>query len=152
MDDFDRRILRILQADASLSVAVVAEQVGLSPTPCWRRIQKLEASGIIRSRVALLDADQLDLGLTVFVHLRIARHDSDWLANFTRAMMTMPEVLEVSRLAGNWDYLLRVLVTDMPAYDRFYKRLIEIEGLNDVSSSFSMQQIKYTTAMPLDHL
>ena len=149
MDDFDRRILRILQADASLSVAVVAEQVGLSPTPCWRRIQKLEASGIIRSRVALLDADQLDLGLTVLVHLRIARHDSDWLANFTRAMMTMPEVLEVSRLAGNWDYLLRVLVADMPAYDRFYKRLIEIDGLNDVSSSFSMEQIKYTTALPL---
>ncbi len=152
MDHFDYRILQVLQEDASLSVAVVAERVGLSPTPCWRRIQKLEASGVIRGRVALLDAARLELGLTVFIHLRIARHDADWLDDFTRAVMVMPEVLEVDRLAGNWDYLLRVLVTDMPAYDRFYKRLIEIEGLNDVSSSFSMQQIKYTTALPLTHL
>jgi len=152
LDHFDYRILQVLQEDASLSVAVVAERVGLSPTPCWRRIQKLEASGVIRGRVALLDAARLELGLTVFVHLRIARHDADWLDDFTRAVMVMPEVLEVDRLAGNWDYLLRVLVTDMPAYDRFYKRLIEIEGLNDVSSSFSMQQIKYTTALPLTHL
>jgi Lrp/AsnC family transcriptional regulator len=152
LDDFDHRILQLLQEDASLSVAAVAERVGLSATPCWRRIQKLEASGVIRGRVALLDASQLELSLTVFVHLRIARHDTDWLDDFTRAVMAMPEVMEVDRLAGNWDYLLRVLVTDMPAYDRFYKRLIEIEGLNDVSSSFSMQQIKYTTAMPLDHL
>ena len=152
MDDFDYRILQALQEDASQSVAVVAERVGLSPTPCWRRIQKLEASGVIRGRVALLDAARLELGLTVFVHLRIARHGMDWLDDFTRAILAMPEVLEVDRLAGNWDYLLRVLVTDMPAYDQFYKRLIEIEGLNDVSSSFSMQQIKYTTALPLAHL
>ena len=152
MDDFDHGILQLLQEDASLSVAAVAERVGLSATPCWRRIQKLEASGVIRGRVALLDASRLELGLTVFVHLRIARHDTDWLDDFTRAVTAMPEVMEVDRLAGNWDYLLRVLVTDMPAYDRFYKRLIEIEGLNDVSSSFSMQQIKYTTALPLDHL
>ena len=152
MDDFDYRILQVLQQDASQSVAVVAERVGLSPTPCWRRIQKLEASGVIRGRVALLDAARLELGLTVFVHLRIARHGMDWLDDFTRAILAMPEVLEVDRLAGNWDYLLRVLVTDMPAYDQFYKRLIEIEGLNDVSSSFSMQQIKYTTALPLAHL
>lgn len=149
MDDFDRHILQLLQKDASLSVAVIAEKVGLSSTPCWRRIQKLDASGVIRARVALLDAEQLDLGLTVFVHLRIARHGSAWLADFTGAMMAMPEVLEVNRLAGNWDYLLRVLVADMPAYDRFYKRLIQVEGLNDVSSSFSMEQIKYTTALPL---
>ena len=149
MDEFDRRILTVLQTDASQSVAQIADQVGLSPTPCWRRVQKLEANGIIRGRVALLDAAQLDLGLTVFVHLRIARHGSDWLEAFTRAMMAMPEVLEVSRLAGNWDYLLRVVVADMPAYDRFYKRLIEVDGLNDVSSSFSMEQIKYTTALPL---
>ncbi|MDE0725412.1 MAG: Lrp/AsnC family transcriptional regulator [Alphaproteobacteria bacterium] len=149
MDEFDRRILTVLQTDASQSVAQIADQVGLSPTPCWRRVQKLEANGVIRGRVALLDAAQLDLGLTVFVHLRIARHGSDWLEAFTRAMMAMPEVLEVSRLAGNWDYLLRVVVADMPAYDRFYKRLIEVDGLNDVSSSFSMEQIKYTTALPL---
>jgi len=152
LDEFDIKILQALQDDAALSVAVVAERVGLSPTPCWRRIQKLEASGIIRGRVALLDAAQLELGLTVFVHLRIARHGTDWLDAFTRSIMAMEEVLEVNRLAGNWDYLLRVLVADMPAYDQFYKRLIEIEGLNDVSSSFSMEQIKYTTALPLDHL
>ena len=149
MDDFDYLILHELQEDASLAVAVVAERVGLSPTPCWRRIQKLEANGVIRARVALLDAAQLDLGLTVFVHLRIARHGTDWLDQFTSGIMAMEEVLEVNRLAGNWDYLLRVLVADMPAYDEFYKRLIEIDGLNDVSSSFSMQQIKYTTALPL---
>jgi len=149
LDDFDRRILRALQVDASQSVAQIAGQAGLSSTPCWRRIQKLEAGGVIRARVALLDAAQLDLGLTVFVHLRIARHGADWLDTFTRAMMAMPEVLEVSRLAGNWDYLLRVLVADMPAYDGFYKRLIEVDGLNDVSSSFSMEQIKYTTALPI---
>ncbi len=152
MDDFDYRILQLLQEDASLSVAAIAERVGLSPTPCWRRIQKLEASGVIRGRVALLDPARLALGLTVFVHLRIARHGKDWLDQFTRTVMAMPEVLEVDRLAGNWDYLLRVLVTDMPAYDQFYKHLIEIEGLNDVSSSFSMEQIKYTTALPLAHL
>ncbi|MDP6690367.1 MAG: Lrp/AsnC family transcriptional regulator, partial [Alphaproteobacteria bacterium] len=150
--EFDIKILQALQEDAALSVAAVAERVGLSPTPCWRRIQKLEASGIIRGRVALLDASQLELGLTVFVHLRIARHGTDWLDAFTHSIMAMEEVLEVNRLAGNWDYLLRVLVADMPAYDQFYKRLIEIDGLNDVSSSFSMEQIKYTTALPLDHL
>ncbi len=149
LDDFDRKILQLLQTNAALSVALIAEKVGLSQTPCWRRIQKLEAAGIIRGRVVLLDAAQLNLGLTVFVHLRIARHDAEWLEGFTRAMMAMPEVLEVSRLAGNWDYLLRVVVADMPAYDSFYKRLIEIDGLNDVSSSFSMEQIKYTTALPL---
>ena len=120
--------------------------------PCWRRIRKLEASGVIRGRVALLNTARLDLGLTVFVHLRIARHDANWLDDFTRTIIAMPEVLEVDRLARNWDYLLRVLVTDRLAYDQFYKRLIEIEGLNYVSSSFSMQQIKYTTALPLDHL
>ena len=124
----------------------------MSPTPCWRRIRKLEASGVIRGRVALLNTARLDLGLTVFVHLRIARHDANWLDDFTRTIIAMPEVLEVDRLARNWDYLLRVLVTDRLAYDQFYKRLIEIEGLNYVSSSFSMQQIKFTTTLPLDHL
>ena len=113
MDEFDYRILRLLQEDASLSVAAIAEKVGLSATPCWRRIQKLEAGGIIRGRVALLDAARLNLGLTVFVHLRIARHGADWLDEFTGAVMAMPEVMEVDRLAGNWDYLLRVLVADM---------------------------------------
>ena len=112
----------------------------------------MEASGVIRGRVALLNTARLDLGLTVFVHLRIARHDANWLDDFTRTIIAMPEVLEVDRLARNWDYLLRVLVMDRLAYDQFYKRLIEIEGLNYVSSSFSMQQIKYTTALPLDHL
>jgi len=149
MDDTDLRILDLLQQDCSLSLNALAERVGLSSTPCWRRIQRLEADGVIRGRVALLDPTRLGVGLTVFVSLRTARHDAAWLAELTDRLLAMPQVVEVNRLAGHWDYLLRVLVADMAAYDAFYKALIELEGLADVTSAFSMEQVKYTTAVPL---
>ena len=143
----DLRILDLLQRDCSLSLNAIAVEVGLSSTPCWRRIQKLEADGVIRGRVARLDAARLGLGMTVFVSLRTARHDAAWLEEvWRRRLLAMPEVVEVNRLAGHWDYLLRVLVADMAAYDGFYKALIELEGLADVTSAFSMEQVKYTTA------
>jgi len=145
----DLKILDLLQQDSAQSLADLAERVGLSSSPCWRRIQKLEADGVIRRRVALLDAAALGLGLTVFVNLRTLRHDADWLEAFTRTVTAIPEVVEVNRLAGTWDYLLRVVIPDMTAYDAFYKKLIAVEGLGDVTSSFSMEQIKYTTALPL---
>ncbi len=149
MDKIDLRILDRLQRDCTLSLNALAEEVGLSSTPCWRRIQRLEADGVIRGRVALLDAARLGLGLTVFVSLRTARHDAAWLDELKNHLLSMPEVVEVNRLAGHWDYLLRVLVADMAAYDGFYKALIELEGLADVTSAFSMEQVKYTTAVPL---
>ncbi len=149
MDAIDLRILDLLQRDCSVSLNALAEAVGLSSTPCWRRIQKLEAEGVISGRVALLDPVRLGVGLTVFVSLRTARHDAAWLEELKAHLLAMPAVVEVNRLAGHWDYLLRVLVADMAAYDRFYKSLIELEGLADVTSAFSMEQVKYTTALPL---
>ena len=149
MDEFDLRILAALQEDSAQSMASLAERVGLSSTPCWRRVQKLEADGVIRQRVALLNAEKLNAALVVFAHVRTSRHDAQWLDKFTQHLEAMPEVVEVNRLAGAWDYLIRANVPDMVAYDGFYKRLIEIDGLTDVTSSFSMEQIKYTTALPL---
>jgi len=150
MDPIDRKILTLLQTDASLSIADIAEKVGLSQTPCWKRIQKMEASGVIRGRVALLSGKKLNLGLTVFVQLRTQQHDDVWLAKFSRAVKEMPEVVEVYRMAGDIDYLLRVVVRDTDAYDRFYKALIKKVPLHDVSSSFAMEEIKYTTALPIE--
>jgi len=125
MDPIDRKILALLQADASMSIADIAAQVGLSQTPCWKRIQKMEASGVIKGRVALLSGKKLNLGLTVFVQIRTKQHDDVWLAKFARAVTEMPEVVEVYRMAGDIDYLLRVVVRDTEAYDRFYKTLIK---------------------------
>jgi Lrp/AsnC family transcriptional regulator len=150
MDPIDRKILGLLQADASLSIADIAAKVGLSQTPCWKRIQKMEAAGVIKGRVALLNGPKLDLGLTVFVQLRTNQHDDVWLNKFAKAVSDMPEVVEVYRMAGDIDYLLRVVVRDTAAYDRFYKTLIKKVPLHDVSSSFAMEEIKYTTQLPLD--
>ena len=152
MDEFDRKILSCLQKDATEPVAEVARQVGLSATPCWRRIQKLEAAGVIPKRVALLDGERLNLGVTVFVAVRTNRHDSDWLDRFAAAVAEFPEVVEFYRMSGEMDYLLRVVVPDIAAYDRVYKRLIARVALADVTSSFAMEQIKYTTALPLDYV
>jgi len=151
MDDIDKKILNILQEDATLAVAEIAKQVGLSTTPCWRRIQKLEDAGVIRSRVALLDAEKLNAGVTVFVSIKTDKHDAAWYENFSRAVNAFTEVVEFYRMSGDIDYLLRVVVPDIAAYDRFYQRLISKVELYDVSSSFSMEQIKYTTALPLDY-
>jgi Lrp/AsnC family transcriptional regulator len=151
MDAIDKKILNCLQEDATLSVADLAQRVGLSTTPCWRRIQKLDAAGVIRKRVALLDGEALNVGVTVFVSVRTDQHSAEWLDRFAAAVRDMPEVVEFYRMSGDIDYLLRVVVPDIAAYDRFYKRLIERVPLSDVSSSFAMEQIKYTTALPLDY-
>ena len=151
MDAIDKKILNILQIDTTLAVAEIAQKVGLSTTPCWRRIQKLEAAGVIRSRVALLDAEELNAGVTVFVSIKTDQHDAAWYQGFSRAVNEFPEVVEFYRMSGDIDYLLRVVVPDIGAYDQFYQRLIGQVELCDASSSCSMEQIKYTTALPLDY-
>jgi len=149
LDSIDRRILRELQRDATIAIADLAQIVGLSQTPCWKRIKRLTDAGVITKRVALLDREKLDLGLVVFVSVRTSRHDQEWLDAFAGAASSMPEVIEFYRLSGDTDYLLKVLVRDIAAYDAFYKRLIAAVPLSDVSSAFAMEQIKSTTALPV---
>jgi Lrp/AsnC family transcriptional regulator len=151
MDRIDRKILTCLQEDAAVPVAEVAERVGLSTTPCWRRIQNLEKSGVIRRRVALLDATKLNCGVTVFVHLRTSQHNHTWLNKFSKAVERMEEVVEFYRMSGDIDYLLRVVVADIASYDAVYKRLIKAADFAEVSSSFALEEIKYTTALPLSY-
>ncbi|MEE8246559.1 MAG: Lrp/AsnC family transcriptional regulator [Alphaproteobacteria bacterium] len=150
MDSIDRKILARVQEDATISIADLAATVGLSTTPCWRRLRKLEAAGVITRRVALVDPEKVGLGLSVFVSIRTNRHGIEWMEKFTRAVTKLPEVVEFYRLAGENDYLLRVLVRDIPTYDAFYKRLIRVADLANVTSSFAMEQIKYTTAVPVE--
>ena len=145
----DLRILNELQRDASRPVEQIARAVGLSQNPCWRRIKRLEAAGFITGRVALLDPDKLGVGITVFVSIRTNQHNDAWLERFARGVMEIPEVVELYRMSGEVDYLLKVLVSDIAEYDRIYKKLIEVAELFDVSSSFAMERIKYTTAVPL---
>ena len=151
MDNFDRHILDLMQTDASLSVGNIADRVALSKTACWRRIQKLEKAGVIRGRVALLDAAALNLSLTVYVSIRTHQHNEKWADQFREVIDAIPDVLEVYRMSGDLDYLLKAVVTDMEGYDRLYKKLIEAD-LFDVSSSFVMETIKQTTALPLDSI
>lgn len=151
MDDRDTKILALLQEDATMSVADIAEAVNLSHTPCWRRIQRLEQAGYIRKRVALLDKEKLNCGLTAFIAVRINEHSIEWLEEFHRVVAAMPEVVDFHRLAGDIDYLIRIVVPDMKEYDRFYKRLIARVSLFDVSSMFSMEEIKSTTQIPLTY-
>ena len=152
MDRLDRKILRLLQEDATLAVADIAKKVGLSTTPCWRRIQKLEEEVVIRRRVALLDPVKINARVTVFVAIRTASHSNEWLRRFSEVVQEFPEVVEFYRMSGDVDYLLRVVVPDIAAYDAFYQKLIARIEIRDVSSSFAMEQIKYTTQMPLDYL
>ena len=152
MDRLDRKILRLLQEDATLAVADIAKKVGLSTTPCWRRIQKLEEEGVIRRRVALLDPVKINARVTVFVAIRTASHSNEWLRRFSEVVQEFPEVVEFYRMSGDVDYLLRVVVPDIAAYDAFYQKLIARIEIRDVSSSFAMEQNKYTTQMPLDYL
>lgn len=151
LDDIDRKILGVLQADATVPVAAIAERVGLSATPCWRRIQKLEEAGVIQARVAVLDPDKLRVGVTVFVSVKTNQHDLAWLEKFAQAVHDFPEVVEFYRMSGDVDYLLRIVVPDIAAYDAVYKRLIARVPLADVSSAFAMERIKYTTALPLTY-
>ncbi len=149
LDQLDIKILTILQKDCTVAVAEIGKKVGLSTTPCWRRIQKMEEMGVIRQRVALLDPAQVNAQVTVFVFVTTNQHSEGWLSRFHEAIEQFPEVVEFYRMSGQVDYLLRVVVPDIAAYDAFYKRLIEDIDIADVSSSFAMEQIKYTTAMPL---
>jgi Lrp/AsnC family transcriptional regulator len=149
MDALDHRILAILQEDASLSIAEIASRVGLSQTPCWKRIQKLEANGVVTRRVALLSPEKLGLPLCVYVSIVAGEHSEFWLEKFTRQVAKMPEVVEFHRMAGDIDYLLRVVVADIAAFDAFYRRLTAIAPLRKVESRFAIERIKATTALPL---
>ncbi|MGB0085033.1 MAG: Lrp/AsnC family transcriptional regulator [Rhodomicrobiaceae bacterium] len=149
LDAIDLKILSILQRDCTIAVSDIGKEVGLSTTPCWRRIQKLEQEGIIDARVALLNAKKVNSGVTVFVAITTSEHTIEWLEKFHAVLREFPEVVEAYRMSGQVDYLLRVAVPDIESYDRFYKQLIERIALTDVSSSFAMEQIKYTTALPL---
>jgi Lrp/AsnC family transcriptional regulator len=149
-DRIDRAILSALQLDGSLSIAALSERVGLSSTPCWKRLKRLEDEGVIERRVAVLNRQKVGLPVTVFVSVRTTQHDDKWLAHFAAAVVALPEVLEFHRMSGDVDYLLKVVTTDIAGYDRFYKRLIKATQLTGVSSAFSMEQIKFTTALPLE--
>lgn len=149
MDLIDKRILRLVQKDASLSIGEIANQVGLSQTPCWKRLQKLEQNGVIKRRIALLDPVKLGLGMTVFVTLEVGDHAGPLLAQFTKEIMQMEEVMDFYRMAGDVDYVLRVLVSDAAAFDVFYKRLIELIPLKNVTSRFALESIKTETAVPI---
>lgn len=149
MDQTDRKILAILQEDASLPIAEVAARVNLSQTPCWRRIQRLEASGVIERRVALLDPEKIGLGIIVLAAIETGDHSPAWLERFAATVQAMPEVMEAHRLTGDIDYILRVAVPDMPAYDAFYKKLITAVPIKRVTSRFSVERVKWTTAYPV---
>src|SRR6204780_5078297 len=152
MDAIDRKILAVLQDNASLSVAEIGSRVGLSSTPCWKRIQRLEADGGIQKRGALVDQDRIGLKISVFVSIETGDHSQDWLDRFAKTVTAMPEVMEFYRMAGDVDYMLRVVVPDIAGYDAFYKRLIASVPLKNVTSRFAMEKIKSTTALPIPEL
>lgn len=152
LDLIDRKILAELMRDATLPVAQIADRVGLSQTPCWKRIQKLDAAGIITDRVALVDPARIGFGLTVFVGIEAPDHTAEWRAIFSRTISDFPEVMEIYRLAGEMDYLLRVAVADMAAYDQFYRRLTEALPIRNVTSHFAMERLKASNAYPVDVL
>lgn len=150
MDSTDRAILNLLQQDATLPLTEIAERVNLSTTPCWKRIKRLEDNGVIKSRVALVDGAKVQLGVSVFMHIKTQHHEMEWLEQFSAAVERFDEVVECYRMAGEWDYLLRVVVENIEAFDVFYKKLLsQVSGLSDVTSSFSMEEIKYTTRLPV---
>jgi Lrp/AsnC family transcriptional regulator len=150
LDLIDRKIAAELMRDATLSIARIADKAGLSQTPCWKRIQRLEATGVLTGRVALADPGKLGFGLTVFVGIEAPDHSADWRETFFKATESIPEVMEVYRMAGEMDYLLRVAVADMLAFDSFYKRLTDAVLIKNVTSHFAMERMKFTTAYPVD--
>ena len=149
LDDIDRHLLVLLQEDASRPVSELATLVGLSTTPCWKRIHNLKEAGVIRKEVVLCDPDKLDLGTTVFVEISTNQHNDAWLKKFALAVRDIPEIVDVYRMSGDVDYLLRVVVRDIQGYDAVYRRLIAACELSDVSSSFAMERIKSSTALPI---
>lgn len=150
LDLIDRKIVAALMQDATTPIAQIADRVGLSPTPCWKRIQRLEASGVLTGRVALADPLKLGLGLSVFVSVQAADHGAEWRDAFLRLIDTLPEVMEAWRMAGETDYLLRVTVPDMAAFDAFYRRLTDTIAIKNVTSSFAMERLRHTTAYPVN--
>lgn len=152
MDEIDKKILALLQEDTTLSTADIASKVGLSTTPCWRRIQTLESEGYITKRVAIVDREKVNVQLDVFIGIKTNQHNMDWFDSFSKAVDHYDEVVEFYRMSGEMDYLMRVVVPDMAAFDAFYKRLISSIELSDVTSSFAMERIKFTTAVPLDYI
>lgn len=150
IDMFDRKILSELQRDATLSIDQLSERVHLSRNACWRRLKRLEDDGYVTGRVALVDAEKVGVGLSVFILVRTSRHDPDWLAAFRAAVVSFPEITGVYRMSGDLDYVLRARVADVKAYDRLYQRLIARVPLSDVSASFVMEEIKETTVVPID--
>lgn len=151
MDDTDREILNCLQEDATMARAEIARRVNLSTTPCWRRVQKLKESGVIRKEVALLDRGKLNLDVTAFVAIRTNQHTQEWSARFAKAVVDIPEVVECYRMSGEMDYLLRIVIPDVKAYDEVYNQLIEAVDIADVTTSFAMEEMKYSTVLPLDY-
>ncbi|MEO1241230.1 MAG: Lrp/AsnC family transcriptional regulator [Pseudomonadota bacterium] len=152
MDLIDKAIIAILQRDSSTPVSEIAESVGLSQTPCWRRIKKLEDDGVVARRVALLNRDALNLSLTAFISVKTAHHTDAWLKRFADAIARIPQIVEVHRMSGEVDYLMKVVATDMAEFDRIYKRLIAVADFADVTSTFSMEVLKQTTELPLDYV
>jgi len=152
VDKLDRRILDLLQHNAGLTAAEIADRVGLSKAPCWRRIKKLQEAGVVKKTVALLDARALNVGTTVFVMLKTAKHNEAWFEKFVAAVRDIPEVTEIHRMSGDVDYLMRIVVPDIDAYDVVYKKLISAVEFLDVSASFALETIKYTTALPLNYV
>lgn len=150
LDLIDRKIVAELMRDATMPVAQIADRVGLSQTPCWKRIQKLEAAGILTGRVALADPARLGFGLTVFVGIEAADHTAQWRDAFAAVVAATPEVMEVYRMAGETDYLLRISVQDMTAFDALYKRLTDAIAIKNFTSHFAMERMKFTTAYPVD--
>ena len=150
LDHTDRAILRLIQRDAALSLAEIAAEVGLTPTPCWKRIRRMEAGGIITGRVALVDPARVGLGLSVFVAIETGDHSAPWIESFATTVAKMPEVVDCWRLGGDVDYMLRVVVPDMAAFDNFYRRLTaDVPALRKVTSRFAMERVKNTTALPI---
>jgi len=149
LDIIDRKILSILQEDATTAMSEIAERVGLSQTPCWKRIKRLEREGVIERRVTILNRERLGLGVTVIVAVRTAQHSDEWLQAFAEGVSLIPEVVEFYRMSGDIDYLLKIVARDIADYDRIYRKLTKVAPLHDVSSSFAMQEIKSTTALPL---
>ncbi len=151
LDSIDRQILEIIQRDATISIQQIGEQVGLSGNPCWRRIKRMEEAGVIERRVALLNSDKIGLSLTAFVFIRTDKHNPEWLALFAQGVKQIPEIVECHRMSGDIDYLLKVMASDIAHYDLVYQQIIAtIPGLSDVSSTFSMERLKYGTALEVN--
>ena len=149
MDKIDLKILKLLQTDSSLSISEIAAKVGLSTSPCWKRISRLREQGVIKGQVSLLNASMLGFGLTAYVSIKTGEHSDNWLNKFSTTVTGMPEVMEFHRMAGDVDYMLKVVVADIDAFDKFYKRLITSSAISEVTSRFSMEKIKETTELPL---